>query len=398
MKRKTITVFAQLCNLLPRTILIDIARKYKHSGDGRRFNAVKFNEWDLLIALLFGHGARCTSLRGIEDGLASIQDELHHIQQAQFLCRSTFSYLNNRTNYKVFEEYYHALVKLFEDQLGKKLPSSYQKPIFSLDSTTITTCLSLFPWAKYRSTKGGFKLHTVLSHDIQVPTVSDLSEGRVADVTQAKKAICALPTNSYIVMDRGYNDYALFAWLTDRGTSFVTRLKDNAITTPLAKRYIASEKDLWGVYSFEFQGVAAEACKDKTFHLVQWHDTENQRWFNFITNDLSLGAADVAELYRQRWRIELFFKKLKQNFNVQNFVGRSQNAVMNQIWAAMILSLLVEVLKSKTLYQWMYQRLFDFLSIHMLTHNDLFALIKHPKVLAQEKKMVKSHPQWVLFE
>ncbi len=295
MKPKTITVFAQLCNMLPREPLIRISQDQTPSEDGRRFNAQKFNTWDLLCALIFCHLGRCTSLRCIEDGLFTSQQELHHARQAQFLRRSTLSYINNHTNFSILETYYYRVLEHFREALALKFSKTYTKPVFSLDSTTITLCYSLFPWARYRSHKGGFKLHTALNHELLLPEVIDMTAGSVNDVKQAKAVIRQLPPDSIVVMDRGYNDYELFSWLSDRGTTFVTRLKDNALTTPLNNRCLASVPGEWSLHSFEFCGIAARCCEGKSFRLVCWNDTENLRWFRFISNAENLTGPQIAQ-------------------------------------------------------------------------------------------------------
>lgn len=277
MKPKTITVFAQLCNMLPREPLIRISQDQTPSEAGRRFNAQKFNTWDLLCALIFCHLGRCTSLRCIEDGLFTARQELHHARQAQFLRRSTLSYINNHTNFSILEMHYYQVLEHFREALALKFSKTYTKPVFSLDSTTITLCYSLFPWARYRSHKGGLKLHTALNHELLLPEVIDMTEGSLNDVKHAKAVIRQLPPDSIVVMDRGYNDYELFSWLSDRGTTFVTRLKDNALTTPLHNRCLAAVPGEWSLHSFEFCGIAARCCEGKSFRLVCWNDTENLR-------------------------------------------------------------------------------------------------------------------------
>ena len=378
MKTKTITVFAQICNQLLREPLIHISQEMMPVTDGRKTNAQKYNAWDLLTALIFCHLGRCTSLRAIEDGLFTAQQNLHHAKQARYLKRSTLSYINSHSNYEIFEKYYYVLLNHFKKELHLRFPKSISKPVFSLDSTTISVCLSLFPWARFRTTKGGFKLHTALSHENLLPQVVDMTDGKIADVKQAKDVIKRLPAESFVVMDRGYNDYELFAWLTDRGTNFVTRLKDNAVTTDFCEHCEAKMPGRWGIYHFRFKGKAEERCKDKKFRLIQWNDTENNRWFDFVTNNFDLGAPEIAQLYRDRWKVELFFKKLKQNLCVQSFVGRSENAVMNQVWVAMITTLLVEVMRRRAKYDWSFSRLFDYLSMNLLTHNDLEEMINRP--------------------
>lgn len=164
-----------------------------------------------------------------------------------------------------------------------------------------------------------------------------MTHGKRADVKEAKAAIEALGTQDItVVMDRGYNDYKLFMWLTQRGATFVTRIKDNAKTTHL-KDDIIEETDNYRDYGFQCtQEQARKVCCDTRFRLVQWYDSNSNRWFEFLSNDFELTATQLADLYRKRWQIELFFKKLKQNLKIKSFIGTSENAVMTQIWTAAV--------------------------------------------------------------
>lgn len=161
--------------------------------------------------------------------------------------RTALAYANQTRSYRIFEQCYMLLLDYFKPMLGRrKLQKAFEKPVYSLDSTTITVCLSRFDWAKYRTSKGGVKLHTIIDNDHLMPCVMNLTTGKVHDAALAQTTIEKLPAaNITVVMDRGYNDYSLFAWLSKRGTTFVTRLKDNAVTTPL-KKGCRSEGDNYG--------------------------------------------------------------------------------------------------------------------------------------------------------
>lgn len=178
--------------------------------------------------------------------------------------RSTLSYANSRRGYRIFEEFNYSLLKTFDGKLRVRFPKFMRRPVFSLDSTTITVCMSLFSWAKYRSTKGGIKLHTVLNHELLLPTVAVMTDGKVADVKMAKDTIERLPAESFVIMDRGYNNNDLFMWLCGRGTRFVTRLKDNAWTSALREGLRSQKPNFWGGYQFTFTGLKAQEICDDT--------------------------------------------------------------------------------------------------------------------------------------
>ena len=197
-------------------------------------------------------------------------------------------------------------------------------------------------------------------------------------------------------MDRGYNDYALFMWLTRRGTKFVTRIKENAKTTRL-KDDVIEETQTYGDYGFRFtQEQAQKVCGDTRFRLVQWYDSDNDRWFEFLSNDFDLTAQQIADLYRKRWEIELFFKKLKQNLKIKSFIGTSKNAVMNQIWTAAVATLLIEILRRIARYHWSFSRLLKFVGLNLLTYKKLNVWVNRPDFRVQKQSPSKNLRQMEL--
>lgn len=353
MKRATTSLFAQLIQELPRVLFQSIVNKYWSDA-----HAKGISTWDVLIAMLFAQLAGASSLREIEIGLKDSIGKILHCG-AKALSKSTLSYANEHRDYRVFRDFYFEALKIFDQHIrrhkGRKLSVKFSKPVYSLDSTLITLCLSLFDWAKYRRHKGGIKVHTVLNNDILLPEVMVMTDGKVSDITVARSL--HLPTEHCIlVMDRGYSDYDFFAQLDNQGTTFVTRLKENAITTPLKQGVIQEldEKDeKWGDYRFRFVGqLVDETVKQKDFRLVQWYDVESDRWFNFVTNDWEHSPEEIAWLYRDRWEIEKFFRRLKQNLKIKSFICTSRNAVLVQIWTAAIAVLLLEVLRATSTHNW----------------------------------------------
>ena len=254
----------------------------------------------------------------------------------------------------------------------------------SLDSTLITLCLSLFNWAKYRRHKGGIKVHTILNNDSLLPEVMAMTDGKISDITMARSL--QLPTNQCIlIMDRGYSDYEFFVQLDEQATTFVTRLKEGAVTTPLKKGVIKEfdgKDEKWGDYCIQFVGQQVdEKFKQKNFRLIQWYDAETDRWFDFVTNDWEHSAKDIAWLYRDRWEIEKFFRRLKQNLKIKSFVGTSQNAVLVQIWTAAIALLLLEVLRAASSYRWGFSILAWYIRLSFLTHRELAEWLNKPPIL-----------------
>lgn len=386
-----ISFFAQILKYLPQDWILEEDKRLSP-----RCNARKFTLWDQIVSLLFCHLAGCDSLREIEDGLISAVGKLQHLS-AKAMGRTTLAYANEHRPYEMTKRLYFRLLQTYCNLFRGHLDQDFKRPVYALDSTTISVCLSRFQWAYYRRAKGGFKLHTVLDEDIQLPVVMDMTHGKRADVKAAKGAIEAIGAKEIsVVMDRGYNDYALFMWLTQRGTKFVTRIKDNAKTTKLKDDAI-EETQSYGDYGFCFtQEQVKKVCGDTRFRLVQWYDSDNDRWFEFLSNDFDLKAEQIADLYRKRWQIELFFKKLKQNIKIKSFIGTTENAVMNQIWTAAVATLLIEILRRIARYHWSFSRLLKFVRLNLLTHKKLDVWIDRPDFRNPKQAPPKNIPQMEL--
>ena len=386
-----ISFLAQILKYLPQDWILEEDKRLSP-----RCNARKFTLWDQIVSLLFCHLAGCDSLREIEDGLISAVGKLQHLS-AKAMGRTTLAYANEHRPYEMTKRLYFRLLQTYGNLFRGHLDQDFRRPVYALDSTTISVCLSRFQWAYYRRAKGGFKLHTVLDEDIQLPVVMDMTHGKRADVKAAKGAIEAIGAKEItVVMDRDYNDYAQFMWLTQRGTKFVTRIKDNAKTTKL-KDDVIEETQSYGDYGFRFtQEQAKKVCGDTRFRLVQWYDSDNDRWFEFLSNDFDLKAEQIADLYRKRWQIELFFKKLKQNLKIKSFIGTSENAVMTQIWTAAVATLLIEILRRIARYRWSFSRLLKFVRLNLLTYKKLDVWINRPDCRIQKQSPPKTQRQMEL--
>ena len=240
----------------------------------------------------------------------------------------------------------------------------------------------MFEWAHHRRRKGGIKLHTLLNNDLCLPEVIAETPAKVSDIKGAKSILENIPKGSIVVMDRGYNDYSLFKRLSEKGVTFVTRLKDNAVHTPLRKGLIQEDPDKkWGLYEMSFTGTQARKhCEDMRFRVVQWYGEKTDRWFEFLTNSKELTAPEVADLYKDRWQIELFFKRIKQNLVIKSFVGTTENAVMTQIWTAAIAILLLELLRRRSKYNWTFCRLARYFKLNLMTCKSLEHRLNKPDI------------------
>jgi IS4 transposase len=252
----------------------------------------------------------------------------------------------------------------------------FKNKLLSLDSTTIALCLALFPWAEFRRTKGAVKLHLLLDHDGYFPAYAYISNGKKHDVTIARKV--PLPPGSIVTMDRGYNDYKLFASWTQERVFFVTRMKDNADYAVVEESTIPTTGNVLRDQLVRFKGFYAQRnCPHILRRVVVW-DPENQREIVLLTNHFKFGANTISAIYKDRWEIELFFKALKQNLKIKTFVGTSQNALYIQIWTALIAMVLIKYLQFKSKFGWSLSNLVAFLRWNLFTYRDLWEWIDNP--------------------
>ena len=252
----------------------------------------------------------------------------------------------------------------------------FKNKLLSLDSTIISLCLSLFPWAEFRRTKGAVKLHLLLDHDGYLPTYAYVSNGRKHDVSIAKKI--PLSPGSIVTMDRGYNDYKLFASWTESRIYFVTRMKENAQYTVLDEKLIPVTGNVLSDQMIQFTGFYAQKhCPYILRRIVVW-DSENEREIVLLTNHLKFGANTISAIYKDRWQIELFFKALKQHLKVKTFVGTTENALYIQIWTALIAMLLIKYLQFRSKFGWSLSNLVAFLRWNLFTYRDLWEWIDKP--------------------
>jgi len=329
--------------------------------------------------MLFCQLGRADSLREICNGLACSEGKLVHLGVNKAPNKSTLSYANEHRPAALFEDLFYNSMKYFrahQDLGGRKAKFRFKNKLLSLDSTTISLCLDLFPWADFRRAKGGVKAHVLLDHDDYLPRYVLITEAKQSDVRVAQSL--ELNPGSIIAMDRGYNDYALFGKWTAQDVFFVTRLKENAVYEvvdsapgPLPRNILADE-------TIRLTGVqAAKDCPCELRRVVVW-DELNQREVVLLTNLLDLAASTIAAIYKDRWEIELFFKALKQNLKVKSFVGTSRNALLIQLWTALIAILLLKWLHHLSKAKWSLSNLASMLRLNLFTYRDLSKWLENP--------------------
>ena len=368
------SLFNQLLQHFPRLEFASLVKKHLAEKGAKGFTC-----WTQFVAMTFCQLARADSLREICNGLACCEGKLTHLGIATAPNKSTLSYANEHRPAALFEDLFYTAMNRFRGQVGlgtRKAKFRFKNKLLSLDSTTITLCLELFPWAEYRRNKGGVKAHVLLDHDDYLPSYVLITEAKKSDVRVAQTL--HLNAGSIVAMDRGYNDYGLFGKWNLQGVFFVTRLKEDAAyevvssaTGPLGRNILADE-------TIRFTGVKAAKDCPHLLRRVVVYDEVNERAIVLLTNLMKLAATTIAAIYKDRWEIELFFKALKQNLKVKSFVGTSQNALLIQIWTALIAILLLKWLHHLSKAKWSLSNLVSLLRMNLFTYRDLRLWLENP--------------------
>jgi hypothetical protein len=323
--------------------------------------------------MLFCQLGGANSLREICGGLAASEGKLRHLGLPQAPARSTLAYANEHRPWQLYEELFQQLLTqcrgLAVQQSAGRRKFRFKHKLISLDATVIDLCASVFDWARFRRTKGAVKLHLLLDHDGFLPCYAVITEGKQHEIGVARQL--RYEPGTLLAIDRGYLDYGWFADLSQQGVYFVTRMKDNADYVVLEERELPHRKGLLRdqVICFYQQARDGQECY---FRRIEFYDEEQDRVLVFLTNHLTLAAATVAEVYKQRWQIELFFKALKQNLRVKTFIGTSANALQTQVWAALIAMLLIKYLQLKASFGWSLSNLVALLRQQLFVYRDLW--------------------------
>ena len=368
------SLFNQLLQHFPRTEFAALVKKHAAERDAKGFTC-----WTQFVSMLFCQLGRADSLREICNGLGCCLGRLIHVGITKAPCRSTLSYANEHRPAALFEDLFFTALARFREQQGlgsRKHKFRFKNKLLSLDSTTISLCLKLFPWAKFRRAKGGVKAHVLLDHDDYLPAYVLLTEAKRSDVKLADSFV--LNPGSIVAIDRGYIDYALFARWSMAGVFFVTRLKDNAAFEVVEECQLPLHRNIRADQLIRLTGARAQADYPELLRRVVVWDADNECEIVLLTNLLEFGATTIAAIYKERWKIELFFKALKQNLTVKTFVGTSENALRIQIWTALIALLLLKWLHHLSKANWSLSNLASMLRLNLFTYRELTQWINNP--------------------
>ena len=326
--------------------------------------------------MLFCQLAQAHSLREICGGLACCLGKLAHLGIQGAPKKSTLAYANQHRPWQLYQTVFGQLLSKCQLLARGRTKFRFRNKLYSMDSTVIDLCLSLFDWAKFRQTKGAVKLHLLLDHEGYLPTFAYITDGKVHDVKIAQRL--DFPAGSILVIDRGYVDYGLFGRWTERGVYFVTRLKSNATYRVVERRKVPTNRGVRCDQIIRLTGPQAARDCPHPLRRIKYVDPETGKVLVFLTNHLDFGSTTIARIYKDRWQIELFFKALKQNLKIKTFVGTSPNALRTQIWTALIAMLLLKYLQFRSRMNWALSNLVAFLRWNLFTYRDLWTWIDDP--------------------
>lgn len=337
----------QILDLVPRWMIASCTKQHR-SDKGCH----KYKTYDQFVALTFGQLNKCLTLNDISTGIGVSETFIADLGLTQSPAKSTMSDGNKNRSYEVYETLYYRLLNHYERVLVKHgsrtiIKEVKEKTIKLIDSTTISLCLSMFDWAKFRTAKGGIKIHSCWDDTLMIPEIINITPAKVHDRYGLEQLI--FPRNTIIVEDRGYFDFTLMMNRIKAENVFVTRIKINTSYKTIEELDLPDKKDqdILKDEIIQLTGKAAEKAKihKEQLRLVHVYKADENKVIEIITNQIEWDARTIADLYKKRWDIELFFKALKQNLQVKTFVGTSENAVKSQIYIAMICYLLIQLIK-----------------------------------------------------
>jgi len=334
-------VFSQVMEHLPLHVFHRCVDRYK--GD---FKIKEFTCLDHYLCMAFAQLTYRESLRDIEACLRAQKNKLYHMGIRSTVSRNTLANANKVRDWRIYADLAQSLVQVARKlYLGDDFALELDSTVYALDATTIDLCLSMFPWANFRTTKGAVKLHTLLDLRGNIPTFIYISDGKLHEV----KTLDLLPIEpgAFYVMDRGYLDFERLYPFAHGGAFFVIRAKSNLKCSRIYSHPVDRTMGIICDQSVQLTGVRQARCYPEKLRRVKYYDATTEKTLVFLTNNFVLPALTIAELYRCRWQVELFFKWIKQNLRIKTFYGTSENAVKSQIWIAVSVYVLVAIMKKR---------------------------------------------------
>jgi len=369
-----ITLFSQIISRLDRFSFSKIVAKHQTDKYQKGYNS-----WAHLVSMLFCQFAKSQSVRDISNGLRSATGNLNHLGIAKAPSKSTISYQNKHRSWELFRDYYYHLFQHLGQQARfKRVKFRIKSKIFLLDSTTISLCLSLFDWAKYKTAKGAVKMHTLLDYDGNLPAYVNITNGKTAD-NKGAYDIPLIP-RSVIVADAFYNDFSLLNVWDSNKVFFVIRHKENLQFNKIKENELPENRHEHIIIDeiIELKSKSSKMKYAKRLRRVVVWDEKNQNTIELITNQMTWSCNTISELYKSPWDIEIFSIEIKQLLHIKSFIGTSENAVMIQIWTALITILILKALKALAKYNWHLSNLVAFIRLNMFVKINLQKWLDKP--------------------
>jgi len=363
------TVIGQIIQMFSR---FEFQKAVKAAGT--EYHARGFSSWNHFVAMLFGQLCGQDSLRGIEAGLATQAQNLYHLGIAP-IHRSTLAYANEHRSHELFKKIFFLMLSKCQP-LAPRHKFRFKNPLYSLDATVIDLCLALYNWAKFRTTKGAVKLHIKLNHAGYLPNFAIVTEGKVHEQKVAWHM--PLERGDVVVFDKAYNSLTWWQTLENTGIFFITRLKDNVDYRIVERRDVSGLEHISSDQTISMTGFYSRQKYPGQLRRIRSIDPETGQAVVLLTNNFSWSARTIARIYKERWQIELFFKTLKQQLKIKSFVGTSRNALLSQLWIALIAYLLLSYLKFKSKFQWSIYTLCAILPANLFARRNLWDWLNAP--------------------
>lgn len=385
-------IFNQVLNLIPRSSVQSIAGELKAD---RYYKS--FKTYDHLVTMLYSIFNQCTSLREVTTGLLAWDHRIHHLGIDSHPRRSTIADANKVRSPEVFEKIYMKILQRYKPSLPDSRRRSRKNNVYIFDSTSVSLFKEILKgpgiYSKDGKRKGGIKVHTLLHAASDAPTMIRFSAAAASDSTFIKE-VKGLPRGSVLVFDKGFRHYPSYNRFSGEGVTWVTRHYERSVYKIKKRLTVTEAQKQQGVrtdWIVELGHNHGKKVTKVTARMIKYFDPVNNRYFIFITNNLKLSAVTVANYYQQRWQIETFFKRIKQNFPLQYFLGDNENAIKIQIWCTLIADLLLRVIKTGSRTSMAYSNLTSLIRLHMMTYMDLYNFLRAPerslikKVLQHQK-------------
>lgn len=376
-------VFAQVMDHLPMHTLRRCIERYDGNRRVRRFSC-----HDQFRSMAFAQLTSRESLRDIETCLRAQSGKLYHMGFRGPVSRTTLAKANERRDWRIHADFAQSLIRTArdlhaDDSFGVDLGNA----VYALDSTTIDLCLSVFPWAHFRRTKAAVKMHTLLDLRGNIPTFIDVSPGRQHDVNVLDDLIPE--AGAFYVMDRAYVDFSRFQRLDQAAAFFVTRAKSNFRFRRQVSRPVDKSTGLRCDQTVALTGFYASRDYPGKLRRIKFRDTRNGKELVFLTNNFDLPAMTVAELYKSRWQVELFFKWIKQHLRIKSFLGTSENAVKSQIWIAVSVYVLVAIIRKRLNSELSLYTILQILDVTLFEKTPLNQLLTDSEIASCQNELPK---------